>query len=196
VDTEARAQRAAQILDAARERFFAKGFHGASINEIAQAAGVSIANLYQYFASKDDLIVALIEADLESDLDLLRQMDEAPDPVAALGALARHLRQAVHAPGYARLRLDILAEGARNPRVAAALATAEAKSQAAMTRLVRAAQDNGRLPKHIAPDALAALFLEITDGHFARMLLDLPQADAALDAFEALFGNTSTPQSS
>jgi AcrR family transcriptional regulator len=58
VDTEARARRAPQILDAARERFFAKGFHGASINEIAQAAGVRSTNLYQYFASKNDSIVA------------------------------------------------------------------------------------------------------------------------------------------
>jgi AcrR family transcriptional regulator len=38
-----------QILNGAREVFFALGFEGASMNEIAKAAGVSKGTLYSYF---------------------------------------------------------------------------------------------------------------------------------------------------
>lgn len=48
-----------QILDGARQIFLASGFDGASMGEIARAAGVSKGTLYVYFASKEALFEAL-----------------------------------------------------------------------------------------------------------------------------------------
>ncbi|MCE4223253.1 TetR/AcrR family transcriptional regulator [Methylobacterium sp. C25] len=48
-----------QILDGARDVFLASGFDGASMGEIAKAAGVSKGTLYVYFDSKDALFEAL-----------------------------------------------------------------------------------------------------------------------------------------
>ncbi|GEP09737.1 TetR/AcrR family transcriptional regulator [Methylobacterium gnaphalii] len=48
-----------QILDGAREVFLAAGFDGASMGEIAKAAGVSKGTLYVYFDSKDALFEVL-----------------------------------------------------------------------------------------------------------------------------------------
>lgn len=59
------------ILDAARDVFLARG-HAASTREVAQAAGISEAVLYQRFASKDDLFFAAM-------------MPRAPDLDALLG---------------------------------------------------------------------------------------------------------------
>ena len=50
-----------QILDVALEVFANAGFHGASMNDIADAAGVTKPVLYQHFDSKRDLYQALIE---------------------------------------------------------------------------------------------------------------------------------------
>ena len=50
-----------QILDVALEVFGTRGYHGASMNEIAEAAGVTKPVLYQHFDSKDELFAALIE---------------------------------------------------------------------------------------------------------------------------------------
>ena len=72
VNSEARAVRRAQILDGARACFLRKGFHAATTAEISAEAGVSVANLYQYFPAKDDLVQALIEDDLAEDLALVR----------------------------------------------------------------------------------------------------------------------------
>jgi len=49
-----------QILDVALDVFATAGFHGASMNDIAEAAGVTKPVLYQHFDSKRDLYKALI----------------------------------------------------------------------------------------------------------------------------------------
>jgi AcrR family transcriptional regulator len=50
-----------QILDVALEVFGSRGYHGASMNEIAEAAGVTKPVLYQHFDSKNELFAALID---------------------------------------------------------------------------------------------------------------------------------------
>src|SRR5437764_5949578 len=53
--------RRAAILDAALEVFGHRGYHAASIDEIAHAAGISKALIYEHFPSKRDLHVSLLE---------------------------------------------------------------------------------------------------------------------------------------
>lgn len=57
-----------QILDAAAAAFAEKGFHRASTKEIARMAGVSEGTIYNYFASKSDLVIGIMTrlAELES----------------------------------------------------------------------------------------------------------------------------------
>lgn len=49
------------ILTAAREQFEAHGYHGASVDGIAAAAGFSKGAIYSQFGSKDDLMLAVLE---------------------------------------------------------------------------------------------------------------------------------------
>lgn len=48
------------ILRSARDTFAAKGFDGASIRDIAQAAGLSLSALYYYFPSKQEALYELV----------------------------------------------------------------------------------------------------------------------------------------
>jgi AcrR family transcriptional regulator len=50
-----------QILDVAVEVFARNGFHGTSMNDVAEAAGVTKPVLYQHFDSKQDLYMALLD---------------------------------------------------------------------------------------------------------------------------------------
>ena len=52
-----------QILDAAEACFTRSGFHRTTMQDVAGEAGMVPGNLYRYFASKDALILALIERD-------------------------------------------------------------------------------------------------------------------------------------
>jgi AcrR family transcriptional regulator len=56
------AQRREQLLAAAEEVFGARGYHGASLEDIAGAAGVSKALIYEHFASKRELHASLVQA--------------------------------------------------------------------------------------------------------------------------------------
>lgn len=56
----AQAQRA-RILDAARACFAERGFHGASIANIAQAAGISQGLIYRYFTNKAAIVHAIVD---------------------------------------------------------------------------------------------------------------------------------------
>ena len=54
-------ERRAELLEAAGEVFGRSGYHGASLDEIATAAGVSKALIYEHFASKRELHAELVE---------------------------------------------------------------------------------------------------------------------------------------
>jgi AcrR family transcriptional regulator len=55
------AARRRQLLDSALDVFAARGYHGASMNDVADAAGVTKPVLYQHFDSKRKLFVELLE---------------------------------------------------------------------------------------------------------------------------------------
>ena len=57
----ARAERERLMLRAAGEAFAAHGFHGASMDEIARAAGITKPMLYRYFGSKEGLYAAYLQ---------------------------------------------------------------------------------------------------------------------------------------
>ena len=59
LDPTAHAQVRARILDAALKVFSANGYHDASMNEVARAAGLAKAALYHYFPGKHALLEAL-----------------------------------------------------------------------------------------------------------------------------------------
>ena len=57
--------RVERILDTAAEQVVASGVDAVGTRAIAEAAGVPVASLYQYFADKDDILLALIERDVD-----------------------------------------------------------------------------------------------------------------------------------
>ena len=79
-----------QILEGARAVFMAAGFDGASMGEIARAAGVSKGTLYVYFDSKEDLFEALTVAEKSGLAEALFALDaDDPDVRAVLARLGR-----------------------------------------------------------------------------------------------------------
>ena len=91
VETEKRRQ----ILEGARQVFTTSGFDGASMGEIARAAGVSKGTLYVYFDSKDALFEALTIAKKRELAEALFALDaEDPDLRRVLTRLGRvYLRE-------------------------------------------------------------------------------------------------------
>src|SRR6476660_3300257 len=70
-----------QIVDGARAVFLTHGFEGASMNDIARAAGVSKGTLYVYFANKERLFAAIVEEERYSHVNLIFEFDQDDEDV-------------------------------------------------------------------------------------------------------------------
>ena len=110
------------ILDAALEVFSAQGFRGATLDQIADVAGMSKPNLLYYFASKEAIHAALLSGLLDTWLDPLRDMDAGGDPVTeVIGYVRRKLDLARDYPRESRLFANEMLQGA--PRMKAVIET-------------------------------------------------------------------------
>ena len=77
------------ILDAALEVFSLHGFRGATLDQIAEVAGLSKPNLLYYFPSKEAVHKVLLTGLLDTWLDPLRAMDPAGEPLHEIMAYVR-----------------------------------------------------------------------------------------------------------
>ena len=76
-----------QLLAAAAQEFAEKGFVGANVNRIANAAGFSIGTFYNYFPSKRDLMVAFIDEIGQLHVDfMVDQVKQEADPCRRMEA--------------------------------------------------------------------------------------------------------------
>ena len=83
---EIRQQNETSILQAAEKVFAEAGFGGATMQLIADLAGLPKANLHYYFATKEDLYRCVVQNIFEIWLHAAESMDNAPGPVEGIGA--------------------------------------------------------------------------------------------------------------
>ena len=101
------------ILNAALDVFSLHGFRGATIDQIAEAAGMSKPNLLYYFSSKEEIHRRLLEDMLDLWLDPLRELDNDGDPVPELRSyIRRKLEMARDFPRESRLFANEMLQGA------------------------------------------------------------------------------------
>jgi AcrR family transcriptional regulator len=73
---EAQAQTRQRLLEAAAVVFARRGFHGASLEEVADEAGYTKGAVYSNFASKEELFLAVLEARFHDRTELYRRLAE------------------------------------------------------------------------------------------------------------------------
>ena len=104
------------ILDAALDVFSRHGFRGATVDQIANAAGLSKPNLLYYFKTKEAIHNALLAGLLDSWLDPLRTLDPDGDPIEEIISYTlRKLDMARSLPRESRLFANEIVQGA--PRI-------------------------------------------------------------------------------
>jgi TetR/AcrR family transcriptional regulator, cholesterol catabolism regulator len=87
------------ITEAAIKLFDARGYHGSSVSDIAEAAGMTVGGLYKYIGSKEDILLLLSEQ-LQNAMEVALTAPLAPnrEPVGALIEAIEHYAQLVHEP--------------------------------------------------------------------------------------------------
>lgn len=124
-DQSAAEPRALEILESAKIIFASKGFDGASMLDLAQAAGMSAGNFYRYFPSKNAIIEAIIERELATMRAEFAEVIQSPDPLATFRDLVRRHLETINET-HGPIWCEIEAAAARRPEAAALLGRMEA----------------------------------------------------------------------
>ena len=107
------------ILDAALDLFADKGYFGTSLRDLAGAVGVRESALYNYFAGKDALFDALLEAHQNTKSERLTALIEGPiaDGRALLEQLAATMLEGFVQPREQKLFRILMSDGIRLAKV-------------------------------------------------------------------------------
>jgi AcrR family transcriptional regulator len=116
-----------QVLDGARKVFLDLGFDGASMGEIARAAGVSKGTLYVYFTDKSALFEAIVEQEKLEQGKAVFNLDPERDAVTTLGEFGRAYIQLLCRPGGGSAIRTVMAIAERMPDVDARVEAKELK---------------------------------------------------------------------
>jgi AcrR family transcriptional regulator len=106
-----------QILDGAGKVFMDLGFDGASMGEIARAAGVSKGTLYVYFADKNRLFEAIVEREVFEQRKLAFTFDPERDAAATLREFGQAYIELLCRPGGGSAIRTVMAIAERMPDV-------------------------------------------------------------------------------
>lgn len=188
-------ERRGRILKAAHECFRRDGFHGASISDICAAAKMSPGHLYHYFDSKEAIVKALIESRLAQEAAFIAELSENTDLVMALSMLIDRRLTRLR-PHRFSLFLEMIAESARNPSIAAIVRRAERGTRELVVRLIRQGQERGRLDSELDPDAAATIIGNIVFGLSHLPVVRGPTFDlnSAVDMLQLLMERFLRPQ--
>lgn len=173
-DPELHERRRRQIIEAARARFIANGFHQTGVQDIAATADISLGLLYRYFKNKDALILEVARRDVDAIVDAINAM---PDTGAKPGVIAdlwgQHMRDFVLevASDKSEMRLlnDMQSEAARNPELLRQMQIDDARMTAAIEHKLAAQQSAGSLKLHLDAAVLSIQLITIFDGMLVRM---------------------------
>lgn len=180
----ARAERAAfveqRILDSAEVLFGRRGLEGTRVREIAEAAGVNGATLYNYFPGKAALYEAVLDRGVGPLVKLLEDFDAAEPQLAStqevIRAVMEHLR---NRPYLSRLiYLEAISEGDQLSGIAEKIRTLMNLIIAQLEASEPSEWDADLLP------SVGALFLHLSFGHFALapLLQDIYAVDPLSEA--------------
>ena len=172
-----RAQRREQtrerLLDAAGRVFARRGFHAASVDEVAEAAGYTKGAVYSNFRSKEELFLALLDRRLAGQL-------EQVEALYAIGS-SEELRAAMHdrteeelaeARDFAVLIVEFWLYAMRHPAARAELATRYRQLRGRLGELIAARHARHGTSPPMPPEHLAALALATDAGLFLQYLAE------------------------
>jgi AcrR family transcriptional regulator len=180
-----------ELIASAMKVFVERGFHGASLEEIARAAGYTTGAIYFHFGGKDELFLAAFESYALTRVDEIGDVYErASGPLPQVArAFADHW-MARHAadPRFMVVALEFFVHSLRHPHLRAALADRQAAVRLALGRIVeqetRAAGLDLPMPAQDTATALRELGIGLT---MAKLLDPDAIADSLYGDFVELF---------
>ena len=130
----------ADLVGAARVVFLRRGFHAASLDEIADEAGYTKGAVYSNFAGKDELFLAVLDAHFQERaaayVDLALDQEDIEDSYRAVARFWRDANE--REPEWSRLVMEFLAHASRHEPLRSAAAEIRERGLEAIAAIVEA----------------------------------------------------------
>ena len=166
---ERRQQTHARLLDAAGQVFARRGFHTATLDEVAEAAGYTKGAVYSNFASKDALFLALLDQRVAAQLEqveALYAIESSEELRAAMRGRTEPEFAAAHDFGLLMVEFSLYAM--RRPAAQAELAKRYRQLRGRLAELITRRYASRQSAPPMAPEHLAALVLATDAGLFLQ----------------------------
>jgi AcrR family transcriptional regulator len=172
-----------RIIQAALQVFSEKGYHQATMEDVATRIGVSRGALYQYFKSKEELLYAIIERWDQSMKNFLSPAYEGKEPRESLQVMFEHMAE--DSPGQMGFILELIAEASRDPSAKKLLTEAYQRDLKTTSEFL--AKQSKKNAECTAEDMrrLSVGFMMLQLGLLASLILGTDKTDAKL-AWEQL----------
>jgi len=180
-----------RILDAAYKLFAEKGYHEATMDDIAKRLGVSKGAIYLYFSSKEDLFEAMVKTAPQAFKEILYSSfgDEADPVQSATQFFDKMLKLSASNPG---LSFEILSEASRNPTLKRILKQNHAEYEEVLTSFLAEGQKRRFVRDNLDIRPLANALIALWNGLETLLVSGLTIEEARnawLEALKAIFMN-------
>jgi AcrR family transcriptional regulator len=184
---ERQQQTRAELLAAAHRVFLRDGFHGASLTEIAEEAGYTFGAVYSNFQNKDDLFLAVMDAESQRRVPLhVDMLLDAPSLEEGLRASAREYAQyARQQPNWTAVYVEFWTHAARRPELHRKVAERHERLLDTVTELLEEFARRWDVEFRVPVREVVRGYYALTRGMGLERLLD-PQA-TPLAQFEEMF---------
>jgi TetR/AcrR family transcriptional regulator, repressor for uid operon len=177
--TESSSDRHTQILDAALVCFAKRGFHQASMHDIAAEAGISVGLIYRYFENKEAVISAMADRHKKEISEVLQRARQAPTLLESVEILFTAHCCENEPRLISAFVVDLYAEASRNPRVADLVRDVLQTAMDGVTDLIARAPEAQAAAHGLSPTELAELIYAVARGMLMLDVLRPQQMTAA-----------------
>jgi TetR/AcrR family transcriptional regulator, repressor for uid operon len=171
--------RRTQILDAALVCFAKRGFHQASMHDIAAEAGISVGLIYRYFENKEAVISAMADRHKKEINEVLQRARQAPTLLESVEILFTAHCCENEPRVISAFVVDLYAEASRNPRVADLVRDVLQTAMDGVTDLIARAPEAQAAAHGLSPTELAELIYAVARGMLMLDVLRPQQMTAA-----------------
>jgi TetR/AcrR family transcriptional regulator, transcriptional repressor of aconitase len=169
-----RAARRQRLVDAAWRRIAENGYRETSVDNVCDEAGVSKGAFYGYFATKQDLFLALLEQETDALVGVAAEL--ADQPISGAERVRRFTQAMLRVgdePGRVQLRADLWSAMAADPVIRDRFAeTVDRRRRVLRDWIVRSIRAGDLTIEERRANALASILIALTDGLMLHRAVD------------------------
>lgn len=185
--------RRAEILEAAAKCFMEKGFHNTTMHDIYESANLSPGAVYNYFSSKEDIVIAAVKAYTDWSISELETVI-SENPGASIIIIIRYWLSGIKQNDIGKgigMQLDFYSEATRNSKIREAMLGSQNATHEKLIELIKRDQQAGVTNTGLDPLSVARAIMGMLFGIMIHKSLE-PEID--LDAYgqvcEAMINGT------